>query len=88
MFSQVIANYSGSYDMMDGGSWGWGWVMMLFWIAVIVFIVILIVRGVSGERNGTSGNNNDDAIEIAKKRFASGEINKKEFDEIRKTIKD
>jgi putative membrane protein len=87
MFSQVLANYSGNYDMMDGGSWGWGWVMMIFWIVAIVFVVSLIARSVGWGRN-TGGRNNDDALEIAKKRFASGEINKKEFDEIRKDLQD
>ncbi len=88
MFSQALADLNGNYNMMDGGSWGWGWVMMVFWVAVIVFIVILIARSVGGGNNSTSNHSNDDALEIAKKRFASGEINKKEFDEIRKAIKD
>ncbi len=88
MFAQVLADLNGNYDMMDSGSWNWGWVMMLFWLAVIVIVAVLIARSVGGGSSNSGGHNTDDALEIAKKRLARGEINKKEFDEIRKAIKD
>jgi putative membrane protein len=58
--------------------------MAAFWIAVIVGIVFLIrwlaLSTQSGRHGTTSG---DSALEILKKRYARGEINKEEF-EVRK----
>jgi len=74
-----MANTYG-YGMMGIGPWDTWFsmtIMILFWTAVIWFIFWLI------KRNDTS----ESAFEIAKKRFAKGEITKKEFEEIRKSLK-
>jgi putative membrane protein len=62
---------------------GMGWWMLfggLLWIAfwgALIYLIVWVIRG--SQRPQT-----DEApIEIAKRRYASGEINKAEFDRIR-----
>ncbi len=67
--------------------WGFGGgflLTILFWI-VVAFLVVAIVRGLRG-RERLRGSSN--ASEILKERYAKGEINKKEYEEMKKTIKD
>ena len=70
----------------DGGSWWlWSIVGMLFWIALLVALILLIIwlyKKVTGQAT-----NGGSALEILKKRFAKGEITKKEFESIKKEIR-
>jgi putative membrane protein len=82
------------------GNWGWGrmgpgmmygygggWFMgiiMIFVCGLIICGIIALVRYLGGTRqNDTQGNS---AIEILKRRFAQGEINKEEFEEKKKAL--
>ena len=56
--------------------------MLIFWAAFIVFIV-WIVREVSGRKTDEKSK----ALDILKERYAKGEIDKKEFEEKSKDIK-
>ena len=70
----------GGYGMMGFGM-GFGFLfMLLFWGAVIWLVVTLI--------NSTQSNKKDDSdpITILKKRFAKGEITKKEFEKMKKEV--
>jgi len=71
--------------MMDGMGFGM-FFMMIFWVLIlvgIVFAVVLIVR----KATGTSGGKVDEtAMEVLKKRYASGEITREEFEAIKKEI--
>ncbi len=72
--------------MMDCG-WmpmmGFGMLfMVLFWVVVIVG-VILLVRWFLGSSGITRG---ESALEILKKRYARGEINKEEFEERKRDL--
>ncbi|HBB27145.1 TPA: electron transporter RnfE [Candidatus Gracilibacteria bacterium] len=58
--------------------------MVLFWVAVIVLIVYL-VRGDLGVSHKLKQGNKT-AIDILKERYAKGEIDKKEFEEIKKDL--
>ncbi|HEY9018808.1 SHOCT domain-containing protein [Thiomicrospira sp.] len=54
--------------------------MWIFWLILFVIIVLLIkVMGVPSK-------NSESAMELLKKRYANGEINKEEFEEIKKTL--
>jgi putative membrane protein len=72
-----------------GMSWFGGIFMILFWIAVIVGIIFLIrwlvVASRSGGHQGVS-HGGDTALDILKKRYARGEINKQEFEEKKKDL--
>lgn len=71
--------------MMGPWMFGGGW-MIIVWAVVIG----LIVWGVIAlTRRGDSGSESDSKrapLDIAKKRFAKGEISKKEFEQIKKDL--
>jgi putative membrane protein len=73
-------SYSG-YGMM-GGNWGWGMGMglgmLLLW-GVIIWLVVVLVERVSSR--------GEDASEILRKRYARGDITKKEYEEMKKELK-
>jgi len=63
--------------------------MGIFWIVVlglIIWAVVAAVRG-AGERGGFgSASQSESALEILKKRYARGEINKAEYEEKKKDL--
>ena len=66
---------------------GWWWVfnwgfMILFWIGLIFLIVWVVIKLSKG--GGTSSKK--DALDIAKERYAKGEISKEEFEQIKKDL--
>jgi putative membrane protein len=76
---------------MMGWGFGMGWlglVMMgLFWVLVIV-LIIFFIRWLltSGGSRGPDSKAEDSAVEILKKRYARGEINREEFEEKKKDL--
>ncbi len=69
---------------------GWllfgGGLMLLFWIALIALIAVAIrslLHPNSGQAAATSSSN---ALEILKDRYARGEINKEEYDNMRRVL--
>jgi putative membrane protein len=76
--------------MMGWGS-GMGWlggsIMVIFWIAVIVGIVLLIRWLIISTRTPSHGTSSgESALDILKKRYARGEIDKQEFEEKKKDL--
>ena len=75
--------------MHDG--WGWWMVfggiwMLLFWIAII-WLVVWGIKSIVGRRESkTSTSEKRDPLEIAKERYAKGQISKEEFEQIKKDI--
>lgn len=76
-------SYGMGPGMMGWGcGMGWPWPMMfIFWIVVIAG-VIYFVRSTNKGR-GAPG---ESALDILKKRYAKGEINKDEYEKIKKDI--
>jgi len=66
--------YYGSIGMLGGFG------MLLFWAGFIWLIVWLI------QQNSRGTSRKDGALEIAKNRYAKGEITKKEFEEIKRAL--
>jgi putative membrane protein len=95
VLSHILAQGRG-YDWghgpgMIGWGYGMGWfggiIMIAFWIAVIVGIVLLIRWLIISTRTDSQGmNSGDSALEILKKRYARGEIDREEFEEKKKNI--
>jgi putative membrane protein len=66
------------------GGWGiFGMVLMVvFWIAVIV----LVVWGIKRFTQETTATTSKGALDIAKERYAKGEISKEEFEQIKRDL--
>ena len=76
---------------MMGWGYGMGWfgaiIMIAFWIAVIVGIVLLIRWLILSTRApGHKAQLEDSALEILKKRYARGEIDKEEFEQKKRDL--
>ena len=56
--------------------------MALFWVALIV-AVVLVVKWLMGQGGASR---EDSALDIVKKRYARGEINKQEFEERKRDL--
>ena len=73
--------------MMGGlgfGMFGIGALIMLaFWVLVIGGVVWLIQSIARGGAMGTSALNRETPLDILKARFAKGEINKEQFEEMK-----
>ncbi len=91
-FAQQQGGYGGwcvGPGMMGG--WGMGWFgmifMLIFWVLVIVGLVFLIkwlIQTTKGEKDVVRGGSN--ALDILKARYARGEINKEEFENIQRDL--
>ena len=77
------------WGWMHGGGWGFGmWGMGLFWLVLLALLVVLVVR-VLGDRapaREPPGREADTPVEILKRRYARGEIDRAEFEEKRKDL--
>jgi putative membrane protein len=82
----LIIEFLGGWDnyrfgMMGNGRFLWYLpLIMVFVWGLIIWGVISIYRGWNGYSRSPS-ENSDSALEILKKRYARGEINKEEFEE-------
>ncbi len=77
--------------MMGGGWWGAGYglfgmlFMLLFWILIIVGVV-LIIRWLIGEAKPTQSGHSETPLDILKKRYASGEITKEQYESMKRDL--
>jgi putative membrane protein len=88
-----MMNYYYSTRMMPAQTFGFPWLGLvlniLFWILFIFVVVGLIRFFIHGGRNRRMNDEIDDedsALGILKRRYAKGEITKKEFLEMKKDI--
>ena len=72
--------------MMGGGMGIWMFLSMVFWILVIAGIILLVVWGVRKATGGGAGRTGESALEILKKRYASGEISKEEYEDKKRDL--
>ncbi len=86
--------FSGGWGWRSGGGMmgGFGWglfmpvFMILFW-GLIIWGVVALVRGAGWQGNTNPGSSQaDSALEVLKKRYARGEINKAEYEEKKKDL--
>lgn len=70
---------------------GFGGGMMIFWLLLIVLFVFGLSRMGRWHRGGCcgvahGGHNSTDAIDIARERYARGEISAEEFEKLKKDL--
>ena len=81
-----VGDYMGPGMMFDydNGYWWTFWIIgTIFWISVIIGIIILIIWFY---KKMSENKLNLTPLEILKKRYAKGEINKKQYEEMRKEL--
>ena len=69
---------------MWSGHWMWGGFMWFFWLAVLVAVILLIrwlIQSKPGEQSQP-----ENSLEILKKRYARGEIDKEEFEQKKRDL--
>jgi putative membrane protein len=72
--------------MGHGMGWFWGVAMLVFWISIIVGVIFLIRWLALATRTRGEGGPEDTALEMLKKRYARGEINREEYEEKKKVM--
>ena len=82
---------SWGWGMMGPGmmGFGWGWfmpiLMLLFW-GLVIWGIVALVRGWGGCCVSSQSDDKDSALDILRKRYAKGEINKDEFETRKKDL--
>jgi putative membrane protein len=69
----------------NGHDWA-GFLVMLMWWVLVLLGILLIVRFFLLGRTSGARSNSESALDILNKRYASGEIDRKEYEEKRKDI--
>lgn len=90
----MMGPYGWGYDMMGGG-WFGGLLMLLFSVLIIAGVVLLVIWAVrqstghtssEGPQRSSPHTGSDEAIAIARKRLASGEITPEQYEELMRTL--
>lgn len=79
-----------SQHMMGYGWGGWlvgGLAMLLFWGGLIA-LVVFTIRALAGanQNKGTKASSEETALDILKRRYAQGEIDKAKYEAMRRDI--
>lgn len=72
----------------EGMIWGFGGLWMIFfWIVIIIGIIFLVKWLVGqGRPEGMTAPREESSLDILKKRYARGEIDKREFEQKKKDL--
>jgi putative membrane protein len=70
----------------NGNNWGWGIPMMFLWFVFIVLGALFITQLLRGHDHHTYHDHRVDPLDIAKERYAKGEITKEQFNELKKDL--
>jgi putative membrane protein len=88
----LISGWQGhGYGMMGPwmmGGFGWMAIMPVLWLAFLGLIIWAVVAAVRGSipSGGQDSSKTDSALEVLKRRYAQGEINKEEYEEKKKDL--
>ena len=69
------------------GGFGWGWLPLLvivFW-GLVIWGIVAVVRSTRSRRCGDTSTT-ESALEVLKRRYAQGEIKKREYEEKRRDL--
>ena len=70
----------GGYGMMGFGM-GFGFIFMLLFWGFIIWLIVTLINASQSNKHGS------DSLTILKRRYASGEISKKQYEEMKKELK-
>lgn len=75
--------------MMYGYGFPWigGIVMMLFWVVILgvcIWGVVIFARNAGRSNSGTPGS--ETPLDVVKRRYAAGEIDKEQFEEMKRNL--
>lgn len=74
------------WDGHDGMGWWMLWGSIL-WVVFIVAVVVVTARLAGDGRRGDTGQPPPEApLDIARRRYASGELSREEFEQIRRDL--
>lgn len=75
-------------DMMDwnGGGWFWMALMMIVGAVVVVLLIFFLVRTLAQPREWGGQAGGATPLDIAKRRYAAGEISRDEFENIKRDL--
>lgn len=74
------------YSIYGGANDIWSYIFMFLMMALITVGIFVFIRNYG--QNSSVNHEDETALELLKKRYAKGEIDKKEFDEKRKDLSD
>ena len=75
LVAAVLLFLFGSFGM------GFGFIFMLLFWGLIIWLIVTLIN------TSQSNKNESDSLTIIKRRYASGEITKKQYEEMRKELK-
>ena len=93
-FPAISGGWMPMMNMMWGGSMmnfgfgpfgSFGWIFMILWWVLIIAGIVALIKWLTNQSRGTH-NHEKSALEILQKRYAKGEIDKKEFEERKKDL--
>jgi len=68
------------------GAWGIGLLVRLLFFGLLFWLIFRVFRGGRGFRRGWYDSMHDSPSEILRRRYASGEINREQYEEMRRTL--
>ncbi len=76
--------------MMNGMDWGgmcFGWIFELIFFIVVIWAIVTFITNTNNSRKSQNYlPHEEDALEILKKRYARGEINREQFGQMKQDL--
>lgn len=74
----------GCFGGWGGAGFGWMWSMPILWLAFWIFIIWIIVQAIRPQAKQSD----EDSLKILKRRYAKGQISKKEYLQMKKELEE